>query len=151
MSSSVSITRNGNPAKGGEEGALKAVIETCNIIINNAKALAPVNRGRLRNSLMYRVNSGTIGEEGFNNGGGERANDREKVSLTPVKKATGFAGTNVFYGVYQEFGTRHHAPQPYLRPAGAIARGQSTTEVIKKIQQEEMLGALKLGQKRVTF
>lgn len=31
-------------------------------------------------------------------------------------------GTNVFYAIYQEIGTRYHAAQPFLRPAMEAVR-----------------------------
>lgn len=55
-----------------------------------AKQEAPVDTGRLRNSITFAVDMG--------------------------EKAT-YIGTNVEYAPYVELGTRLHAPQPFLEPA----------------------------------
>jgi HK97 gp10 family phage protein len=144
----IEFTKNGNPLEGAAKGALEGVKKTAEFVITNAKALAPVDQGRLRASLHYKLaNNQTYL---FNKDG--KAERRDKISITPPALAA-YAGTNAFYGVYQEFGTSKQGPQPYLRPAGALARGESVGSVIKKIQQEEMNGALKKGteSERVQF
>lgn len=55
-----------------------------------AKGYAPVDTGRLRNSISHEV-----------------APDEEAV----------YIGTNVEYAPYQEFGTRYQSGTPFLRPA----------------------------------
>ena len=63
-----------------------------------------------------------------------------------------YVGTNLEYAPYQEFGTRTMTPQPYLRPAiDVVVKGTSAMQVLAKINQETMRGALKKGQKRETF
>lgn len=56
----------------------------------HAKALCPVDTGRLRNSITHVVDSG------------------EKAA---------YIGTNVEYGPYVELGTSRQKEQPFLRPA----------------------------------
>lgn len=56
---------------------------------NDAKAMAPVDTGRLRNSIGHRK----------------------------VSHAEWEVGTNVPYAELVEYGTKHTKPQPYLRPA----------------------------------
>lgn len=67
---------------------------------NTAKRLVPVDTGRLRSSISWRLG----------------------------QTATGLfveIGTNVEYAAFVEFGTRYMSAQPYLVPAvrAAIARG----------------------------
>ena len=38
------------------------------------------------------------------------------------KKPFARVGTNVFYAIYQEIGTRHHDAKPFLRPAMEAVR-----------------------------
>ena len=61
-------------------------------ISNRAKQLAPVDTGRLRNSIDWNIGS-------VNN------------------KITAHIGTNVEYARYVEFGTRYWSGQPFLIPA----------------------------------
>lgn len=57
---------------------------------NNAKTYAPVDTGRLRNSITHK----------------------------PQGKNTEVVQTNVEYAIYQEMGTSKMKAQPYMRPAG---------------------------------
>ncbi len=152
IKSSATLTINGHPFKGADLGNEKSIIEIANNVVAQAKALAPVNKqvgvgGQLRNSLMYKT---SLKEGGFNiGGGGESA--PEKIISQPTK-GEGYVGTNLEYSIYQEFGTRYMAPQPFLRPAIAVAANPSKSrQILKKIEAEEMLGALKEGQKRIKF
>ena len=121
------------------------VLETCIQIATQAKVLAPVKDGRLRNSVMYK----TKFQEGmFNDSGGLSA--PKKLDSRP-KENEGYVGTNLEYAVYQEFGTRYLKPQPYLRPAGLIVKGTGAGEVIKRIKEETEKGVLRAGMKRETF
>lgn len=142
----VDIFINGNPFKGADIGNEKSIIEIAEQVVAEAKALAPVDLGQLRNSIMFKTSTE---QGGFNDGSGESA--RNELTSQPTK-GEGFVGSNLDYAIYQEFGTRRIAPQPYLRPAIAVtANPQKADAIIKKISQEEMLGALKKGQKRVKF
>lgn len=121
------------------------VLETCIQIATQAKVLAPVKDGRLRNSVMYK----TKFQEGmFNDSGGLSA--PKKLDSQP-KDNEGYVGSNLDYAVYQEFGTRYTRPQPFLRPAGLIVKGTKAGEVIKRIKEETERGVLKAGMKRETF
>lgn len=60
----------------------------------DAKVLAPVDTGALRNSISH-----------------DFAGDGRNGSMTAE------IGPTVDYGIYQEFGTSVMAPQPYLGPA----------------------------------
>ena len=128
-----------------QQGTNAGVLETCIKIATQAKVLAPVKDGRLRNSIMYR----TKFQEGmFNDSGGLSA--PKKLDSQP-KENEGYVGTNLEYAVYQEFGTRYLKPQPYLRPAGLIVKGTGAGEVIKRIKEETERGVLRAGMKRENF
>lgn len=64
-----------------------------------AKRLAPVDTGNLRRSITSEV-----------------SRDRRGWLVR--------FGTNVFYGIFQEFGTIHHPAQPFLRPVLPFLRRQ---------------------------
>ena len=124
----------------------KAITELCAKIVAQAKTFAPADKGRLRNSIMYKLENSHTG--GFNDSSDEKAEN--KIEGKPGV-GEGFVGFNLEYGIYQEFGTRNMAPQPFLRPAIAIYQGQKAVDIIKKIHEEELRGSLKPGQKRETF
>lgn len=71
------------------EKALERGLEACGIQAESyAKALAPVDTGRLRNSISHTVDGDTA-----------------------------YIGSNVEYAPYQELGTSKMKAQPYLKPA----------------------------------
>lgn len=122
----------------------KAVLKLAAKTTAQAKALAGVDSGRMRNSIMYRS---SIAEGGFNTSGGERA-DKE-ITVKPAK-FTAYVGTNLFYAPYQEFGTRRMAPHPFLRPAILWASGQAgKNEIVAMIREEIRRGPLSQERKSV--
>lgn len=73
----------------------KAVID----IAADASIRAPYDTGALQQSISWNVEGTFTGAEGT-------------------------AYTNQEYAAYQEFGTAHNKPQPYMRPAAERVRGQ---------------------------
>ncbi len=63
-----------------------------------AKGRAPVDTGRLRNSLAHEIR-------------------RKAKAGSADEGASAAVGTNVSYAPYVEFGTRHQRARPYLFPA----------------------------------
>lgn len=51
--------------------------------------------------------------------------DETVVEVGPSRKPN-----DVFYGFFQEFGTRHHAAQPFMRPAFDSQAGHSLTRIL---------------------
>jgi HK97 gp10 family phage protein len=122
MAASVKVTDNTRGAiKGSIQGAERTVIEACIRVQSQAKALAPVKSGQLRSSVGYKTTNASDGE----------------LSVSP-NKYEGYVGSNVDYAVYQEFGTRKMAPQPFLRPAIGILNGSGAKTAISKILQKNM-------------
>jgi HK97 gp10 family phage protein len=71
------------------ENAKEKALEMIGLQVEGyAQLLAPVDTGRLRNSITHVVNDDSV-----------------------------VIGTNVEYAVYQEFGTSKTKAQPYLKPA----------------------------------
>lgn len=132
MSSEVLINENKFALEGGKEGLKKAILEMAVRVHANAVPNAPTDTGALRNSLMWRTPED---EGGYNEQGG--ANAEKKIDTRPGENEA-VVGTNLDYGVYQEFGTRRMAAQPYLRPAGDAVRGSTAAEIGKKWGREAM-------------
>ena len=73
------------------DNAIDRALEKIGLVAERyAKEYAPVDTGRLRNSISHEV-----------------ASDEGAV----------YIGTNVEYAPYQEFGTRYQSGTPFLRPA----------------------------------
>ena len=85
----VSVNSNAELIKKASDEAIARALEAIGLQAEGyAKLLAPVDTGRLRNSISHEVSDQTV-----------------------------YIGTNVEYAAYQEFGTRRMKAQPYLAPA----------------------------------
>ena len=137
---------NGNAALGVDTGNTQALIVMAERIVAQAKVLAPVDLGQLRNAIMYSLKDS---ESGFNDGSGESASFKIR---RPAKDDEAFVGFNLLYGIYQEFGARYIAPQPFLRVAlDIVVNGTDALTAIAKAQVETMQDALRRGQRGETF
>lgn len=96
---------------GLREGLLKVAIK----IGNQAKALAPVDTGLLRNSI--------------------------EAQSTGDEEAR--VGTNTEYAQHVEFGTKSQSAQPFLRPAVYIAANPGTASAVAEKLNIEMRKTLK--------
>lgn len=144
--SGTTIIRNGNPVIAGTIGVEAGNLAIAINVTAQSKALAPVDTGQLRNSIMYIAPSLTGGR---NDSPGKKSS--KEITVSP-KHGEVYVGANLDHAVYQEFGTRKMAPQPFLRPAiDQIVKGTYWDDVLMKIEQEQMRGALKRGQKREQF
>lgn len=98
-------------------GTFEGVVITAVEVTAQAKELCPVADymgGILKNSIQWVADDGQTG-------GGETT---ENLTTKPPKGGA-IVGTPVYYGVYQEYGTRKMYAQPFLRPAVDIkARGK---------------------------
>lgn len=74
------------------------------LIADRAAEMAPVERGDLRDSIAV---SSKLSR------GGRRA--APKLSPTAIEVFVG--PSQIPHAIWQEFGTEHHAPHPFLRPA----------------------------------
>jgi hypothetical protein len=87
--------------------------ESATAIQGSAVSLAPVDTGRLRGSIgiitpmLKSVNA-------------------DSIQGRP-EEGTGYVGTNLLYGLYQEYGTRFFAPRAYLRPSIDLLSGKILT------------------------
>ncbi len=80
----------------------------------NAKRLAPVDTGRLRASITHSV-------------------DRALMPQYAI------VGTNVAYAGFQEYGTRHMKPSPYMRPG--LEQSQAAIEGYLREMEQRIVDA----------
>ena len=98
----------------------KTIFEVGLVVEGQAKLLAPIDTGRFAASYTTQAkNKGTKPE-----GKGAVMSD---IIRSPQRDLEVFVGTPVEYAPYQEFGTIFMEAQPSLRPALAIAKGQTLT------------------------
>lgn len=83
-------------AQNAEQGLEEAAQRTVGIVKTNA----PVDSGRLRNSISYITKTD---KGGLNDGGGEKASNDESIYRNKPKKNQAIVGTNVVYGERVEF------------------------------------------------
>jgi HK97 gp10 family phage protein len=107
-------------------------------IASQAKLLAPVDYGQLRNSLSA---SNTSRTELLNNMAGEKA---EALDTQGLKDDEVYAGSNSDHAIFQEYGTVKQPAQPFLRPAmEAIVQRKDPAEIFAKYGREAMERELK--------
>lgn len=104
----------GQFVNGSVAPAVRASVQaSCDLIEGLAKGFAPVDTGRLRDSIAT-----TIEDSG--------------------KTVVGTVGTDVSYAVFQEFGTIYQPGTAFLRPAIDSARGS-----VKEIFRDQIALSLK--------
>ena len=107
-------------------------------IASQAKLLAPVDYGQLRNSLSA---SNTSRTEMLNNMAGEKA---EALDTQGLKGDEVYAGSNSDHAIFQEYGTVKQPAQPFLRPAmEAVVQRKTPAEIFEKYGREAMDRELK--------
>jgi len=100
-------------------------------VASEASSQAPVDKGRLRDSIVWKTSKQGSGDV---------------QGVPEPKELEGYVGSALDYAVYQEFGTRYMRPQPYLRPAIAIkALGMNGANVMIKKINETARGKLTPG------
>ena len=125
---SVTLTVNQSAFDGIDLSVDDGIVEALNNIVNTAKSLAPgPDTGLDRNSFQwqYKNKSG-----GLNQDGGEKAEP-----ATFPNDGAGYAGTNVEYDIYQEFGTKKMPAQPHWRPAAQIAAGKDSKKILEALNK----------------
>jgi HK97 gp10 family phage protein len=136
---SVTVIKNGKPLDGSDKSVETGNLELVVRVAAQAKALTPVETGKLRGSITWKV----PGQEGGYEEG-------PKLMVEP-KKDSGLVGSATEYAAYVEFGTRNQDAQPYLQPAVLIEtlgpRGQN---ILKQATIKEMTKALTKGRKVIS-
>ena len=107
-------------------------------IASQAKLLAPVDYGQLRNSLSA---SNLRETKLLNNMQGEQA---EGLKTDGLKGDEVYVGSNSDHTIFQEYGTIKQPAQPFLRPSAELVIGKKEpAEIIAKYCREQMEEELK--------
>jgi hypothetical protein len=145
--SRVTIETLGNPRIAVAKGNIKSIEGIGILVTAMAKDLCPVDKGPLRNTIMYKTPDA---EGGFNESPGEKAPDDQKLT-EPVKKNQGIVGTGSDHW-YPEFGTVKMIAQPFLRPAVAtVVQNQSAQKVVKEYNTEAMAKEFAIRKAKVVY
>ena len=140
MKVDVKRTKYGNVKSAVADGKAISNLMIGAAIASQAKLLAPVDYGQLRNSLSA---SNTSRTELLNNMPGEKA---EALDTQGLKDDEVYAGSNSDHAIFQEYGTVKQPAQPYLRPAmEAIVQRKEPAEIFAKYGREAMDRELKRG------
>jgi HK97 gp10 family phage protein len=131
-------TKYGNVKSAVADGKAISSLMIGAAIASQAKLLAPVDYGQLRNSLSA---SNTSRTELLNNMPGEKA---DALDTQGLKNDEVYAGSNSDHAIFQEYGTVKQPAQPYLRPAmEAIVQRKDPAEIFAKYGREAMDRELK--------
>lgn len=135
QAASVKLTDNTELVRNATDEAILRALEAVGVTMEGyAKLLAPVDTGRLRNSITHAIagEKAAISTYRSNDVHADTpATQRAGTAGKPVEvtehdykgRAGGkagksvYVGTNVEYAPYVEMGTTKMAPQPFLRPA----------------------------------
>jgi len=138
MKVDVKRTKYGNVKSAVADGKAISNLMIGVAIASQAKLLAPVDYGQLRNSLSA---SNTSRTELLNNMAGEKA---EALDTQGLKDDEVYAGSNSDHAIFQEYGTVKQPAQPFLRPAmEAIVQRKDPAEIFAKYGREAMDRELK--------
>lgn len=134
---SVEVIEFGNVPDAVRDGNENAILELVTRVTSTAKNLAPVDTGQLKGSIMGKVKGAEYGHTG-----GPMISERPK-------EGEGYVGTAVLHGIYNEFGTRNLAAQPFLRPAVATeANGLKSSYIVKKLQIDAIRKGMAKGPRK---
>lgn len=97
--------------KANKAGSVGGMTKIATQIVNQEKALSPVDKGLLRSSIKW-----------------------EKEGKSEI-----VGGTNVEYAIYQEYGTRKMSAQPFMRPGfDIVAKGVSAVKAMAKAMMDSV-------------
>jgi HK97 gp10 family phage protein len=133
MKSSFTRKSFGDPRKAVDKAIGKSSLEFGVAIAAQAKLLAPVDEGQLRNSLSA---SNLRETKLLNNSKGEKA---EKLDTQGLKGDQVYVGSNSDHNIYVEYGTIKMVAQPYLRPSvELLINNMAIEDIYKKFGAEAM-------------
>ena len=138
MAVTVTKIKHGNVSK-----AVAKTVKDSNLMLgaqiaSQAKALAPVDLGQLRNSISASSLSQTVL---LNNKGGEKA---DALETTGLQDGEVYVGSNSDHALFQEYGTIKQPAQPFLRPSAELkAKGANVADIVKTYNAKAMKEELK--------
>ena len=111
-----------------KKGVTNALVGLANIAVTQARSIVPVDTGRLRNSITWKMKEQQ---------GRISANSESDTITAPTDDLQVAFGTNVEYAPYVEYGTDKMAAKPYIAPSKIkVQREIENGYVAKKIRQE---------------
>jgi HK97 gp10 family phage protein len=123
----------GDPRKAVDKAVVKSSLALGTAIAAQAKLLAPVDQGQLRNSLSA---SNLRDTKLLNTQPGEQA---EPLDTKGLKDDQVYVGSNSDHNIFLEYGTIKMVAQPYLRPsAELIVNNKSIESIFKEFGAEAM-------------
>lgn len=118
------------PKATGKNVIRRALINAAEPFVTQAKAMAPVRAGHLQKSITHSkvvMSSGAPGKKAFAEALAKGASRKEAGAAAHAAnaEATGNVTSGLIVigpgrhpqGIFQEFGTAHHPPHPFMRPA----------------------------------
>jgi len=109
-------------------------------LVAQAKLLAPVDTGQLRNSLS--ATSPKRENLLLNDSEGEKG---KPLDVSGIQKDEVFAGTSSDHAIFQEFGTKYQPAQPFLRPAEEIViQKKELADIFTRFSRQAMTNELQL-------
>ena len=108
-------------------------------IASQAKLLAPVDNGQLRNSLS----ASTLKETKLLNKGGFSTKGpmeyAEELDTQGLKANEAYVGSNSDHAIFMEYGTVKTPAQPFLRPSAELIVDRKTpADIVEKYGKEAM-------------
>ena len=123
----------GNPKDAVDNSVRMSNMQIGVAIASQAKLLAPVDMGQLRNSLSA-ISFDEM--ELLNDSDGEKA---KQLSTLGLKDGEVYAGSNSDHATFQEYGTVKQPAQPFLRPSvELVVQRKKPAEIVEKYGKEAM-------------
>ena len=109
-------------------------------IASQAKLLAPVDHGQLRNSIsVSTLNETKLLNDGRFSPKNSPMEYAEELDTQGLKSSEAYVGTNSDHAIHMEYGTVKVVAQPFLRPsAELIAGGETPANIIMRYCNEQM-------------
>ncbi len=131
-------TKFGNPATAVANSVRMSNMQIGVAIASQAKLLAPVDMGQLRNSLSA-ISFDEM--ELLNDSDGEKA---KQLSTLGLKDGEVYAGSNSDHATFQEYGTVKQPAQPFLRPSvELVVQKKKPAEIVERYGRQAMEEELK--------
>ena len=123
----------GNPKDAVDNSVRMSNMQIGVAIASQAKLLAPVDMGQLRNSLSA-ISFDEM--ELLNDSDGEKA---KQLSTLGLKDGEVYTGSNSDHATFQEYGTVRQPAQPFLRPSvELIIQRKKPAEIVEKYGRQAM-------------
>lgn len=147
------------PKATGSNVLKRAVVNAAKPLAADISARAPVDEGDLRESIKVgKPRLITPGKAAFAAAmrSGASRSEAIEASRTASRVAGGTGKSAVVdvgptkrgsHGVLQEFGTRHHPPQPFMRPAWDAGRAAAAERIGTELKNEIDKAAQRLARK----